>query len=379
MKPFAHTPIQRLLALAAVASLVAACATAGGGTASTPSPSTGTNTSPPANTPAPATRWPVKTAAYYDLWLHSFAVLTQDTSTIPLFKRGYRDSIAMVKRRANVLTSLDANRETLLSRLNSNPALTQAQFLVFEAASLAELQRAAASFLQFQGEPTRPPDQATASAVARLAALFPTASDREWLRLFMAGLSDEQTRFYDAEYQRVVRERSAVINAVQNQWDKYRPKFDRFLNNTGQRAGEIYLSLPLGGEGRASTGVNNQAVVAVPFPARTADAMQAIFVLAHEVTGNLVGPVVTDNTTPSQQREGQSAGYVALAQVHAGLILLQKIAPELAEPYAKYYLEQGGRFVPPTNAAAALRSAFPLPAAIINGITRQIEIVLGGI
>jgi len=372
-----HSPKRRVLALAASAALVSACASAGGTTAS---PTTPGGTSSTAPTPAPQVRWPVKTAAHFDLWLHSFAEITVDTTAIPLFKRGYKDSINVVKNRGNVVTSLDANRQTLVRQLSANPALVQAQFLVFEFASLPELQNATASFLLAQGEPSRAPDQATASVIARLAPIFPAAADREWLRLFMLGVADEQARFYDAEYQRVVRARSAVVSAVNELWQKtYRPKFDRFLNNTGQRSGEIYLSLPLGGEGRASAGANNETLIAVPFPARTADAVQSIFVFAHEVTGNLVGPVINDNTTPAQKRDGQTGSFVAFGQVQAGLMLLQKIAPELAEPYAKYYLAQGGKYVPSSNAVDALRAAFPLPSGISAGLARQIEIVLGGI
>ncbi|MEP6834309.1 MAG: hypothetical protein ABJB74_13015 [Gemmatimonas sp.] len=373
-----RSPKWRVLALAAFASAVSACATAAGTPAS---PTTPSGTPNPGTTTQPAqVRWPVKTAAHFDLWLHSFAQLTVDTTVIPLFKRGYRDSIAAVKSRSNVLTSLDANRDNLQKRLTANPALVQAQFLVFEFGSFAELQQATSSFIQAQGDKTRAADQAAAATIARLTPLFPTVADRDWLRLFMAGVTEEQSRFYDVEYKRVSAARSGVFSAVDALWQKtYRPKFDRFLNNTGQRNGEIYLSLPLGGEGRTATGANNQTLVAVPFPARASDAQQAIFVFAHEVTGNLVGPIVNDNTTPAQQRAGQTASLVAVAQVYAGLILLQKIAPELAEPYARYYLAQGGKMVPSSNAQEALRSAFPLPAAITTGIARQIEIVLGGI
>ena len=205
-----HSPKTRVFALAACAALVSACATAGGTTAS-PTAGGTTTTAP---TPVPQVRWPVKTSAHFDLWLHSFGILTLDTTAIPLFKRGYRDSINVVKRRGNVLTSLDANRQPLVNRLSANPALVQAQFLVFEFASLADLQKATASFLQAQGEPSRAPDQATASDIARLAPIFPTAADREWLRVFMLGVADENARFYDAEYQRVLRARSAVVSEI---------------------------------------------------------------------------------------------------------------------------------------------------------------------
>jgi hypothetical protein len=88
---------------------------------------------------------------------------------------------------------------------------------------------------------------------------------------------------------------------------------------------------------------------------------------------------VNDNTTPAQQRTGDAANYIAFGQVQGGLALLQKIAPELAEPYARYYLSQGGKPVPSTGAVAALKRAYPLPQTVLDGFTRQIEIVLAGI
>lgn len=350
----------------------------------------GTTTAPTTSTPSggggvgpvstTTTRWPVKTAPHIDLWLHSFALISDDTSAVPLFKRGYRDSIVAVRNRSNVLTSLDANRVALARRLTANPALVQAQFLALSFANFADLRRAIEVFLQFQGDPARAPDQNTAGLIQHLAASFPTAADREWVRLFLAGVIDEQSRYYDAEYQRVLRARSSVVNAVESMWQNtYRAKFDRFLTNTSQRQGEIYLSLPIGPEGRTSSGATGQTIVAVPFPERSADAAQAIYVFAHEVTGNMVSTVVTDNTTPAQKRDGQSGSYIAFGQVLGGMMLLQKIAPELTDAYCRYYLAQVGRSANATNAQGALRSAFPVPQNIADALARQIDIILAGI
>ncbi|MBC8086979.1 MAG: hypothetical protein H7Z40_06910 [Phycisphaerae bacterium] len=362
-----------------------ACATGGAsstnaGTASPPSgtaPTGGGGVGPVSTT---ITRWPVKSAAHIDLWLHSFAMISRDTTAVPLFKRGYRDSVALVRSRSNVLTSLDVNREALARRLATNPALVQAQFLALQFMNFADMRRGIEVFLQFEGDPARAPDQNTALVVQQLAASFPTAADRDFIRLFLAGVIDEQTRYYDAEYQRVLRARSGVVSSVESMWQNtYRQKFDRFLTNTSQRQGEMYLSLPIGPEGRTSGGANGQTIVAVAFPERTADAAQALYVFAHEVTGNLVATVVTDNTTPAEQRDGSSGSYVAFGQVVGGLLLLQKIAPELADGYSRYYLAQVGRPTNTANVQAALRAAFPLPRAIGDGLARQIEIVLAGI
>lgn len=366
----------------AFGAIVAACATGAGGTAA---PATQPTTTTPGGTaagpaPAPQVRWAVKRAEHVDLWLHSFAVVSNDTAAVPLFKRHYRDSITAGKTRRNILSSLDANRATLEKRIAANPALINAQFVALQFTNFAELQKAIESFLQFQGDATKAPDRNTSVVIAQLAQSFPNAADREWLRLFLAGVIDEKSRFYDAEYLRSSNARAATLAAVDSLWQKvYRPKFDRFLNNTSQRNGEMLLSLPLGGEGRTGVGPIGQPLVAVPFPERPADAVQSIFVLAHEVTGNLVGTVVSDNTTPAQQRDGMTGMYVSFGQVLGGLMLLQKVAPELAEPYARYYLAQGGMPVPSSNAVAALKLAFPLPTAISDALAKQIEIVLAGI
>ena len=99
---------------------------------------------------------------------------------------------------------------------------------------------------------------------------------------------------------------------------------------------------------------------------------------AHEVAGTIAGSVVGDNVTPSEQRAGLADRYVSAAQVRGGLVLLQKTAPALAAGYARFYLREAGRSAS-GDPVAALVAAFPLPAAIADALTRQIDITLGGI
>ena len=173
-----------------------------------------------------------------------------------------------------------------------------------------------------------------------------------------------------------------MITAVDSLWQRvYRAKFDRFLTNTAQRNGDILLSVPIGGEGRAGTGRDQRTVVVVPFPARVADAIEVVLVFAHEVTGTLVGSVVADNTTPAQQRSGAANRLVIFGQVRAGAMLLERIAPELLDAYMRFYLNQVGAGVNASGVslASTFQRRFELPPAIIDAIQRQIEIVLGGI
>lgn len=358
-----------------------ACASTGGGGAAKPAPSgSGTNPGGTVTSTAPAQgtlRWSVGTAEHVDSWLHAFALISTDTTRVPLYRRGYRDSLMTVRSRANVLTALDGNRAALAARLAESPAYLQAQFFPFEFGSWEELRGAAEQFLQFQGNPGRAPDQNTANRIALFASVFTTAADREWLRLFLASAIDERARFFAAEHARARTERAATVAAVSALWqDSYRARFERFLTNTSQRNGELLLSLPLGGEGRTTSSSGRGALVAVTWPARADDAREAILVMAHEITGSLVGGVVSDNTTPAEKREGVSDRYVSAGQVRAGAMLLEKVAPELVEPYTRYYLQQAGST---ERGTAAFGRVFALPQGIVDGLMRQIEIVLGGI
>jgi hypothetical protein len=65
--------------------------------------------------------------------------------------------------------------------------------------------------------------------------------------------------------------------------------------------------------------------------------------------------------------------YLAAGTVRAGAMLLQKVAPELQTGYQAYYLRSAGR---PTG---TFNSVFALPDAMANAISRQLDIVLGGI
>ena len=57
----------------------------------------------------------------------------------------------------------------------------------------------------------------------------------------------------------------------------------------------------------------------------------------------------------------------------------KRVAPELADGYARYYLRSARVPFTSGDAISALATAFPLPDAIRDGIQRQIEVVLGGI
>jgi hypothetical protein len=364
------------LALPALALALAACAS--GGASPDPEPGAAQPTGQPAAAQPAPTTWPVQTREHVDLWLHGYALLYNDSTRVPYFRRGYRDQIVTAKNRAGVVTQLDANRDRLAARLASSPTLFNTQFVAFYFDSWDELRQAIDWFLRAEGDPRRASNVETQRILAFLASNFPSAADRDWLRLFSQSLEDERAKFYRAHWAQAQQARAGVTAAVDALWQTTRPKMQRFLNNTQQEGGRILLSLPLGGEGRSINSGSRQNTVAVTWPERAEDAVEAIYVFAHEAALNVAASAVRDNITPAEQRSGLGDRYNAAASVRAGLLVLEKTAPELAAGYARYYLRTAG-VTPGADPRAQIASTFTLPQAIREALERQIEVVLGGI
>src|SRR4051812_35755091 len=124
-----------MLSCAALVAVLSACATMGAG-----SGTSSTGTSPQDS--IPATQWPVRTFEHVDLWLHGFAMIQDDTTLVPFFRRGYKAEINDLKRRANVTTQLDANVANLRNRFQENPRLVNAQFVPMYFGSLDDMVQA---------------------------------------------------------------------------------------------------------------------------------------------------------------------------------------------------------------------------------------------
>jgi hypothetical protein len=363
----------RFASLGAAVALVA-CASGG----SSPAPS---GPVPPAATSTnPAAVWPIRTAEYVDVWLHSYAMLTTDTIKVPLFARNYRSMMTKVRSDRNVTTALDANRATLEQGLATNGDLVAGQFVVFNFASLDELLRTATDFIKNDGSPTGVTDPTQQQLFVVLRSAFRTVKEREWLRLFVQAVQDEDARFYKSYWTAQQTDRAAAFAATQSAWNNtYRAKFLRYLRNERLGDGTMVLSLPLGGEGRSIIDPRAGNAVGVNYPATADSALNPLYTFAHEVVGNAAGRALEDNLTPAERREGADARYTPIAAVRGGAILLSKIAPELLAGYERYYLGVTGAAIPSGDPAAAFAAAYALPDPLVKGIERQIDLVLAGI
>ncbi len=372
----------RLLSVAVAMFVATGCAS---GTGTTAGNVAGTSTPAPATTPttgasrAPGT-WRVTTMEHVDLWLHGYALLTSDTGHVPFFGRGYKQRVTAAKRQRNIFTQLDANQRELSSRFATNPALANGQFVAMYFGSFQEIVTATDYFIRANGDPRAARDPQVQQQIALLAASFRTQADRNWLRLFVQSLQDESTRFFHTYWTGEQQARGAAFGAFQQQWmSQYYPKLSRFLNNTQQSAGQLVLSVTLGGEGRTINDGKQSNLIAVEFPSTIETAPEALFGFVHEAVATLAQEAIADNTTAAQQRSGETSGYTGNAAVRGGAILLQRVAPDLVPAYMRFYLRTLSDNVPAGDPSSAFAATFALPPQIVDAIKKQIDIVMGGI
>lgn len=352
----------------------ATCASSGGPGASSPEPLA----------PRPDLTWSISTRYQVDLWLHGYALVQDDTTQVPFFKPGYRDSIVALKKRDHVTTLLDTDRDSLHAMLRGNDLLLNGQFLGLYFRSWDAMQKSVESFLKTSAIPNDGQSRRMVSMDAQqvdaiIRGSYPNPKDRDWLRMFLAALRSEDTTYYANYWRSQQTDRAAIAAAVDSLWVKtYFGKFHNFLTKSGQSRGEILLSLPLDGEGRTLGQPERGPTIAVTFPDSVSHAVDAIYVLAHEIVSPISNKAVNDNVTPAEKQEGVADRYTSPAAVRGGFLLLQKLAPELATGYAQYYLHAAHISYTPGDEAGAIDRSFPLRPTIDAQLVKDIDKATSG-
>ena len=355
-----------------LALLAAACGGAGRGVP-------GAGPAPSAVAGLPARPWPVKTREHVDLWLHGFALIADDRAAqVPLFRRGYRDALTVEKNKRGIVTKLDDARAELARGYAQNRAYEGAQFIALYFASLPELLQAGQIFLKVDGEPRKAETAEGQAIVALFSQAFAGKPDRAWLKLFLDGLADEQQKFYHDYWVAEQRARVPVFTAAEAAWLRVRPRLQPFLTGSKQPSGDFVLALPLEGEGRTVKEGQSQ-VIATGFPVSVERAAEATFTFVHDAVGSLAAAQVADQTSPAQKRDGTADAMVGAASVRGGAMLLAATASDLLPAYARFYLRAAGVAEGGVDPVGALERVFPIPAAVRDGMKRQIDILLGGI
>lgn len=330
--------------------------------------------------------WSIAPREHVDLWLHGFALVHRDSSTVPLYRRGYADSVRADKQRRDLVTELDANAATLGEAIAQRPAMVGAQFLALEVASWDDLRTGIRLWLDSEGDLRRLRTPREYELAARVGQYFPSARDRDWLRLFARALDDERARYFAARWAEQQAARAPLLAAAATLWrDSVAPVLGRYLSNATFAGGTIVPSLVLEGEGRTLTRGRSGNVVVTGLPAADTAAWEIAYGFVHEAVASVASAAVRDHSTPAQQRSGAAAAFDALALVRGGALLLEQTMPTHLEAYQRFYLRAAGHpaGTAPWGSGAALRTAFTsvfaLPEAMVDGMRAQLRIILGGL
>lgn len=324
-------------------------------------------------------RWPVKSREHVDLWLHGFAMVSADSSIVPLYRRGYRETMLVTRNSANAFTDLDANADALRTTLGSRPNLLGAQFMALQFGSWGDLDATFDLFITSAGNPRGAKDQAGAQAMAQFAQIFRTREERDFARKFALSLRSEREKFHHQWWVEETRRRDPALAAVDSIWQQViRPRLQPFLNHLQQGDGQIILSTVLEAEGRTVTDGKKNNTITCGFPETRERAMDAIHCVLHELVGAITAAAVEDNVTPAEKRTGVADRYQAAALVRGGAVLAAKLGADVAGSYMAFYVRAIGR-ESGADPAAAFASAFPLPDGMLASIERQVAVAFSGI
>jgi len=332
--------------------------------------------------PRPNGPWAIKTREHVDLWLHGFALLSEDTSQVPLFRRGYRDSLIVVRNSARIASRLDTARAGLMNTLAVTPRLINAQFYPLHFSNFGTLRVSIQLLTQVKGDVRAVRDRDQAMLVSLAANYFSSPAEREFAEQLSVGLESESLRFFHANWLEVQRTRAPVLARADSLWrNVWFPKLSGFLRGTQQRNGDIIVSAVVEGEGRTiSADPNAGPSMVVTLPPSVDRTVEMLYGIVHEATGTFATAAITENITPKQKSAGVGDRLQNAASLRAGLLLLQRTLPGEAEGYARFYLRILGKPAPTAGGAvAALEAAMPLQGDILDTMKKQLELYLGGL
>jgi hypothetical protein len=334
-----------------------------------------------AGVPRAAGPWPIKTREHVDLWLHGYALLSEDTAVVPLFRRGYRDSLIVVRNVAQQSSRLDTARVALQRILAVTPRLLSGQFYPLHFTNFGTLRVSLQLLTRVKGDVRAVSDRDQAQLVALAANYFNTAPEREFAEELSVGLESESQRFHHADWLQTQRARSGVLARVDSLWrTEWFARLAPFLRGTQQRTGEIILSPVVEGEGRTITidPANGPSMV-VTLPGNVERSQEALYGIVHEAVGAFAAAAVNENITPRQRSAGAADRLQTSAALRAGALLLSRAIPAEVEGYAQFYLRVTGHTAPPGRALAELERLFPLNPDILDTMKTQLDLLLGGL
>lgn len=307
--------------------------------------------------------WRFGVAPQVDLWFHGLAVLGYGMdAALPLYDSAY----AAAARPGSALAALPTLRDTF----ERDPAFQILHFLPLYFTAADPLGMLGAVEDAARTPPGTPPavrDPRLRRGAEVVALALPRGRQREALREFVRALRRDWESGFRARWDSAIAARRDDLEAAQALWDSvFAPRLAPLLFAGKLDYGSVFVSRPLGLEGRLVTGDRRTNVAAVLF---TDGPAAILYATVREMCFEWMRGVVADHVAPAERR-GREQALESRAAVRCGARVLERLVPEHAEAYRRFYAEQG---------AAAFEEAYAVPDAVARGLGARLDFLLGGI
>jgi hypothetical protein len=306
----------------------------------------------------PESRWLVLSKPQVDLWYHGLALIGfEQAQGMPLYNAQYVDRLLAVKESMGLRTKLDRDVLDLLGEFQGDNVFQVLHFLplYFPVATPERMLRALAAVADRDISDTSIVGPDTRAGVRYAAANFRTGDQREVLKRFVEALQEEWEKFYRQYWEDNIHD-AGLEREMQRRWDAtLAPAVDHFLVDQRLKNGRIFVSPPLGPEGRmlrgnAFQGIEHAVAVWSPQPV---DTTTSLYSAVRELCFSVVnGP-----------REA----------VRCGAMLLQQSAPELVPQYQRVYVNAVGGDTSAASLAQSFEKSFPVTGQVSEQLEEQLQ------
>ena len=302
--------------------------------------------------------WQVLSRPQVDLWYHGLALVGYEQAQgMPLYNAQYTDRVLAVKDSLGVRTKLDKDALDFLGEFQDDDVFQNLHFLplYFPVATPERMLRALAAVADRDVSDTSIVGADTRSGVRFAAANFRSGDQRKVLGRFVEALEEEWEKFYQRYWEDHVHD-AGLESEMQRRWDRtLAPAVDGFLTDQRLKNGRIFVSPPLGPEGRLVRGNAFQGV----------EPAVAVWM-----------PEPVDTTTPLYSAVRELCFSVVNGwqeAVRCGAMVLQGTAPELVPDYERVYVNAVGGDTSAASLAHSFEEAFAVAAPVVEQLEENLQ------
>lgn len=286
--------------------------------------------------------WVVKRDAFADLWYHGLATVGSERfGALPLYSAAHVRASRDAKRRLGLGSPLDASARSLRASLARDSAFEVLHFVppFFVGEDPGDVLAALRAALE-GSPPAHPVSRSLAARAGAVVQSLPSPRQRSTLLQFVSVLGDEWTSFVRSERARWAPSPSSVA-ALQRSWDdRFAAPLAVYLRGIGRERGIIVVVPAIGAEGRIITDPDGATIVVVSADTYASAPDAPLLAAVRELSFPLLEQLPPLQGASARASAGGERAREAAA-VRGGALLLETLAPSLAEPYRTQFTVAG--------------------------------------